>query len=322
MMYITRINSAYFLGLLALCLLSCSEESSIVSTTESTPLDVDVRLEEGATTRAGGIPVTTEGAEIGVFRTTDGRYTALYDVKYTYTEADGGGGQWSSTDPIYMDNRTGKIVAYYDPKHQVNFTEGSFVTNNLLKAQKFDEGVLWYFDNSHASVNNTAAQISFEMKPAYARMVLQIERDATYLSDCKITEVTLTSKGNFFNNLPMNISTGVLSGNATAYNAATNPLLTPADGFVTITSGTANIDLLLPPQAITTSGLTVSLKIDDKVLSVTIPQSTLPTLASGSQYNVPLTILGPATLILNANVTDNGWGTESSVGSITDAGGM
>lgn len=322
MMYITRINSAYFLGLLALCLLSCSEESSIVSTTESTPLDVEVRLEEGATTRAGDTPVTTEGEEIGVFRTTDGGYKALYNVKYTYTVADGGGGQWSSTEPIYMDNRMGKIVAYYDPEHRVNFTEGSFVTNNLLQAQKFNEDVLWYFDNSHANVNNANAQISFAMKPAYARMVLQIERDATYLSACKITEVTLTSGGSFFNNLPINISTGELSGNAIVYNAATNPLLTNANGFVTITSGTANIDLLLPPQAITASGLTVSLKIDDKVRSVTIPQNTLPTLASGSQYTVPLTILGPATLILNTNVTDNGWGTESSAGSITDAGGM
>lgn len=121
----------------------------------------------------------------------------------------------------------------------------------------------------------------------------------------------------------MNISTGELSGNATAYDAATNPLLTNADGFVTIASGsTQSIDLLLPPQAITTSGLTVSLEIDDEVRSVTIPQNTLPTLASGSQYTVPLTILGPATLILNTNVTDNGWGTESSAGSITDGGGM
>lgn len=321
-MYITRINRAYFLGLLALCLLSCSEESSIVSTTESVPLDVEVRLEEGATTRASGTPVDNQGAQIVLFRTTDGGYTALYGVKYNYTVADGGSGQWSSSDPIYMDKRKGKIMAYYDPNRLVTMASSSFVTVNPLEAQLFDNKKLWYFDNSHTNVNSANAQISFAMKPAYARMVLQIEHDAIYLGDCKITEVTLTSGGNFYNNLPMNISTGELQGNTTTYNAATNPLLTNANGFVTIPNGTQNIDLLLPPQTITSSGLSVSLKIDGEVRSVLIPQGSLSKLASGSQYIVPLKIVGPATLTISDSVTEQAWSAATNMGTVTDDSGM
>lgn len=312
MMYITRINSAYFLGLLALCLLSCSEESSIVSTTESTPLDVDVRLEEGATTRAGGISVTTEGAEIGVFRTTDGGYKALCDVKYKYTVADGVG-QWISLEPIYMDNRTGKIVAYYDPKHQVNFTEGSFVTNNLLKAQKFDEGVLWYFDNSYASVNNTAAQISFAMKPAYARIKLSIQRHATnYVSgDCAITNVNLKSDKSFYTDNSMDISKGEVQGSATAggWDYDLN--------IVKIATGDTNTDndVLVPPQSVS-SGLTITLTIDGTDRAITIPanQFTNNALAAGHQYTIKL-LITDSEIILPGSITVTDWPGQTDAGS-------
>lgn len=269
--------------------------------------------------------VTTGGATIKVFQLATNGYMGEYNVKCTYADSDGDGAfQWELAKSIGIDKRVSAIVGIYDPNNLGVFSDSNTgtVTSVDLTAQLFDETKLWYMDNSHATVTNTNPAVAFQMVPAYSRMVLQIERDATYLSDCKITEVTLTSGGNFFNNLPLDISKGELSGIATAYNAATNPLLTKPDGFVTIASGTKSIDLLLPPQTITGSGLIVSLKIDDEVRSVTIPQGSLPKLASGSQYIVPLKILGPATLILNGNVADNGWGTASSVGNITDASGM
>lgn len=280
--------------------------------------------EPAVTTRAVTLgTITTDGAIIKVFQLATNGYMGEYNVKCTYTTSDGTP-QWELAKFIGIDKRSSSIVGIYDPNNLGVFLDSntSAVTSVNLTAQVFDEKKLWYLDNSHTNVTNTNPAVAFQMAPAYSRMMLQIERDASYLSDCKITEVTLTSNGSFFNNLPLDISKGELNGNSTAYNAASNPLLTNANGFVTIASGsTESIDLLLPPQTIA-NGLTVSLKIDGEVRSVTIPQGSLPNLASGSQYTVPLKIVGPATLILNGSVADNGWGTASSVGNITDAGGM
>lgn len=316
-MHKARIKSASILVFFALFVLSCSEEHSPAPGDEITPLSVNACVQGGTATRAGATPVTAEGAKIGVFRTADGGYTALYDVKYTCSS-----GSWSSVTPIYMDNRKGKIVAYYDPNGQVSFDESTTTTSSNMQAQVYNEAQLWYFDNTKTSVNNTNAQLTFHMKCAYARMILQIERDASYKSDCKITEVTLTSGSKFFNNLPMDIFTGVLNGSAITYNAATKPLLTNDGGFVTIASGTKNIDLLLPPQTITSGGLSVSLKIDGEVRSVTIPQASLSRLASGSQYTVPLKILSPATLTIDSSVTEQAWGAANNIGTVTDISGM
>lgn len=313
----------------ALLFAGCSSEdvSSESANGVTVPLTInELHLEGELATRVSTWPVTDVGATIKVFQLATNGYMGEYNVKCTYTDSDGDGtSQWELAKFIGIDKRNSSIVGVYDPNGLGVFPDGntnSAVTSVNLTAQVFDEKKLWYLDTSHDAVTNTSPAVAFKMAPAYSRMVLQIERDATYLSDCKITEVTLTSSGNFFNNLPLDISKGVLNGNPTAYNATTKPLLTNANGFVTIPSGTKNIDLLLPPQTITVNGLSVSLKIDGEVRSVTIPQGSLAKLASGSQYTVPLKIVGPATLILNGNVADNGWGTASSVGGITDAGGM
>lgn len=314
----------------ALLFAGCSSEdvSSESANGVTVPLTIhELHLEGELATRVSTGPVTDVGATIKVFQLATSGYMGEHNVKCTYTDSDGDGtSQWELAKFIGIDKRSSSIVGVYDPNNLGVFPDGntnSAVTSVNLTTQVFNETQLWYLDTSHTTVTNTNPAVAFQMAPAYSRMVLQIERDASYKSACKITEVTLTSNGSFFNNLPMNISTGVLNGNPTAYNAATNPLLSKPAGFVTIASGsTENIDLLLPPQTITGNGLTVSLKIDDEVRSVTIPQGSLPNLASGSQYTVPLKIVGPATLILNGSVADNGWGTASSVGNITDAGGM
>lgn len=280
--------------------------------------------EPDVTTRAVTLgTVTTDGATIKVFQLATNNYMGKYNVSCTYTTSDGTP-QWKLAKFIGIDKRNSSIVGVYDPNGLGVFPDGntnSAVTSVKLTAQVFDETKLWYLDTSHTAVTNASPAVAFKMAPAYSRMVLQIERDATYLSDCKITDVTLTSNGSFFNNLPLDISKGELSGIATAYNAATNPLLTNADGFVTIASGTANIDLLLPPQTLT-NGLTVSLKIDGEARSVTIPQGSLLKLASGSQYIVPLKIVGPATLTISSGVTEQAWGTATNMGTVTDTSGM
>lgn len=313
-----RLTFYFSVFALPLLLAACDKDSSPVNDWgESVPLGVSsLRLESEVATRAGGTPVNTEGAAIGVFLTNAGGYTPLYNKTYTCT-----GGTWSSADPVYVDKRTGKALAVYDPNGVAGLSQSSTVTDGTLTTQAYDEKKVWYYDNTTGTnVNNTNASLAFKMTPAYSRMVLQVERDATYLSDCKITEVTLLSGGTFYNNLPMDIATGALQGSSTAYDATGNPLLAKTDGFVTIPSGTKNIDLLLPPQNIQSSGLVLSLKIDGEVRSVTIPYASLPKLAAGAQYNVPLLILGPATLTLSSSVTEQEWSATDQ--TITDSSAM
>lgn len=272
-------------------------------------------------TRVTAGAVTTDGALVRVFRLGTNGYKAQYNVKCTYKGAEN---QWQLAEVIGIDKRNTTIAGVYDPNGVGAFLDGntSFQSSANLTAQVFDETKLWYVDNSHTAVTNAAPAVAFKMTPAYSRLVLQVERDASYKGDCKITEVTLLSGGKFYNNLPMDIATGTLQGSSSAYNATSNPLLKNDAGFVTIASGTKNIDLLLPPQSIQSGGLALSLKIDGEVLSVTIPYASLPKLAMGSQYNLPLRVQDFATLTISSSVTEQAWSATSDMGTITDSSGI
>lgn len=295
-------------------------EGSVQPAGESSDEPAGEPVDEPSTRVTAGA-VTTDGSLVRVFRLGTNGYKAQYNVKCTYKGTES---QWQLAEVIGIDKRNGAIAGVYDPSGVGAFPDGntSFQSSANLTAQVFDETKLWYMDNSHTAVTNAAPAVAFKMAPAYSRMVLQVERDATYLSDCKITEVTLLSGGTFYNNLPMDIATGTLQGSSTAYNATSKPLLKNDAGFVTIAGGTKNIDLLLPPQSIQSGGLALSLKIDGEVLSVTIPYASLPKLAMGSQYNVPLKIMGPATLTISSGVTEQAWSATSDMGTITDSSGI
>lgn len=272
-------------------------------------------------TRVTAGAVTTDGALVRVFRLGTNGYKAQYNVKCTYKGAEN---QWQLAEVIGIDKRNTTIAGVYDPNGVGAFLDSntSFQSSANLTAQVFDETKLWYVDNSHTAVTNATPAVAFNMAPAYSRLVLQVERDASYKGDCKITEVTLLSGGKFYNNLPMDIATGTLQGSSSAYNATSNPLLKNDAGFVTIASGTKNIDLLLPPQSIQSGGLALSLKIDGEVLSVTIPYASLPKLAMCSQYNLPLRVQDFATLTISSSVTEQAWSATSNMGTITDSSGI
>ena len=317
------------LYLCCLALLAACESNSDPQTDrgESVPLTISglSLTEETASSRVSPGVVTTDGATIGVSQLAFNGYMPAYNQAYTYSSADGG---WSSATPLFVDARQAKIVGVYDPNNVGAFPPANtgLVSNTNLTAQLYDETKVWYFDNTNTTVNNVNSTVAFKMKPTYSRMTLQIERDASYLSDCKITEVTLLSGGVFYNDLPLDVSTGTLQGSATAYNATTNPMLTKAEGFVTIPTGTTtaqSIDLLLPPQVVQTSGLVLSIKVDGQARSVTIPYASLSKLEPAMQYNIPLKIVGPATLTINGAFTGQAWNTTpTTAGTVTDSSGM
>lgn len=287
-MILTRINiglSALLSGLL-LCA-SCSEEVSVGdSFGESVPLGVSsLRLDGELATRAGGTPVTAEGTTIKVFFTNVGGYMSMYNKTYTCS-----GGKWSSTDPVYVDKRTGKALAVYDPNGLVSFGTNSTVTTNTLQAQAYDEAKLWYYDNTNgANVNNTNALVAFKMKAAYSRLSFSISRHANYPLACKVSQIVIKpSSGNFYTAARVNIADGSLTGTAVASYAINTSALPINSIGIAIGTPDTSIDNLFPAQ--TCNGLTLTLTVDGKNLSVTVPNSSFSTFSPGIRYTVQMEI--------------------------------
>lgn len=263
---------------------SCSENTAVEwSYGESVPLGIEeLRLEGTTGTRAGGTPVTAEGASIKVFLTNAGGYTPMYNKTYTCS-----GGKWSSADPIYVDKRTGKSVAVYDPNGLVNFDANSTVATNNLQAQAYDETKLWYYDNTNGTGISSTTPAAFSMKCAYSRLSFSISRHANYPSACKVSQIVVKpSSGNFYANARVNIADGSLTGTAVAnYTINTSALPVNTTGIAAGTTD-SSIDYLFLAQAC--NGLTLTLTVDGKDLSVTIPSSSFSAFAPGTRYTAQM----------------------------------
>lgn len=263
------------------------------------------------TTRVSTGTVTTDGAIIKVFQLATNGYMGEYNVKCTYTTSDGTP-QWKLAKVIGIDKRSSSIVGVYDPNGLGVFPDSNTgtVTSVNLTAQVFDEKKLWYLDTSHTNVTNTSPTVAFKMAPAYSRIKLSIQRHATnYVSgNCAITNVNLKSGTVFYSNNSMNISSGAVQGNATA-GGWTYPLNT---GNIAAGATNTAYDVLVPPQSVS-SGLTITLTIDNTNRAITIPatQFTSSALAAGQQYTIPLMITDTA-VTPSGNVTITDYATDDT----------
>lgn len=282
----TRINiglSVLLSGLL-LCA-SCSEEvSSDDSFGESVPLGVSsLRLDGELATRAGGT-VITDDATIAVFLTNTGGYTPMYNKTYTCS-----GGNWSSTDPVCVDKRTGKALAVYDPNGLVSFGTNSTITTNTLQAQAYDEKKLWYYDNTNGTGINNTIPAAFSMKCAYSRLSFSISRHANYPLACKVSQIVIKpSSGNFYTNARVNIADGSLTGTAAANYTINTAAMSINTAGIAAGATDTSVDHLFPAQ--TCNGLTITLTTDGKDMSVTIPGSSFSIFSPGIRYTVQIEI--------------------------------
>lgn len=297
----TRINIGLLILFFGLLCSSYSENTAVEwSYGESVPLGIEeLRLEGITDTRAGGTPVTAEGATIAVFLTNTGGYTPMYNKTYTYS-----GGSWSSTDPICVDKRMGKVVGVYDPNGLVSFGANSTVAANNLQAQVYDETKLWYYDNTNGTDVNNTTPAAFSMTCAYSRLLFSISCNANYPLACKISQIVIKpSSGNFYTNARVNIADGSLTGTAVAnYTINTSALPVNTTGIAAGATDTS-IDYLFPAQAC--NGLTITLTVDGKDLSVTVPNSSFSAFAPGNRYTaqMELTSAGVSAVTIPDNWT-------------------
>ena len=270
----------------SLLLCSCSAEGTPANNDygESVPLSIqNLYLEGELATRTGGTPLTADGTTIGIFLTNAGGYTPMYKNTYVCS-----GGKWSSADPVCVDRRTGRAIGVYDPNSLVSFGTNSSVTANTLQAQPYDEAKLWYYDNATgANVNSTNAALAFSMKPAYSRLSFSISRHANYPLACKVSQIVIKpSSGNFYTNARVDIADGSLTGTAVAnYTINTSAMSMNTTGIAAGATDTS-IDYLFPAQ--TCNGLTLTLTVDGKDLSVTVPNSSFSAFAPGNRYTMQM----------------------------------
>lgn len=300
----TRIHIGLFVLLSGFLGASCSEDAAReYSFGESIPLGVEgLNLEATSATRVGGTLVTTEGGAIRVFLTGEGGYTPMYDKTYTYVS-----GGWSSTDPVYVDKRTGKVVAVYDPKGLVSFGVNNTVTTNALQAQAYSEDQLWYYDNtSGTGVNSTNAASTFSMKCAYSRLSFSISHHVNYTFDCKVSRIVIKpSAGTFYTAAKVNIADGALAGTLVAnYTIDTSTLSMNTDG-IGVGSIDTSIDQLFPAQTLAAgAGLTFTLCVDGMDYSAVVPAAIFNEIKAGVHYTVELMMTGEEITVGSVSTTD------------------
>ena len=281
------------LALPALWLTACEQGSESDSEHgELVPLSVnELTLTGEVVTRVPEGPVTTDGAAISVFLTTQNGYPPVYNKTYTCAS-----GQWTTADePIRVDNRAAQVVGVYDPNNVGAFPAGnsSPVSSTKLTAQAYDETKLWYLDTGQKAVTNTNPGVAFKMQPVYTRIKLSIKRDPTgYVGNCNITQVNLKNGTVFYADNALDVSTGTPQG-AAAPGGWTYALNT---GNIAAGATDTSYDVLVSPQPLTT-GLTITLTVDVTDRSITIPADKFGgSLRPGLEYTVELLITAGGTV--------------------------
>lgn len=306
----------------------CSEGTVVDDESDQpVPLQVGVSLRgEYLGTRSA---TTVESGSIGVFLSGDkaAGYAPLYNVKY----ASGGSGVWQPSDTskqIFLRKGQAKVTAYYDPAGLVTFrSDNSSVTHTPLIAQPYPDvrsaeavNPLWYIGSQVVSKSNPTA--TFALKPVYANVRLILTREKGIAGPCAIDKVSFSygTTGVICRSASFDVASGTIVTDGSEDISAAyeyNPVITGIAEDVPNSS----ISVLLPPQDIV-AGLTIALTIDKAVREVTVPYASLRKLAMGSQYNVPLKIMGSAMLTISSSVTEQAWSATSDMGTITDSSGI
>lgn len=274
------------------------------------PVEVNNVLSVNAnrTESRAALPVTSNGAKMGVFRIGDTKYTAQDNVEYTYSSSTT---KWTSTAPINVGVQATNLCAYY-PYNSITFTTGTTAT---LVASKYEAGKdVSYATSAASTVTNQNPEATFAMKHAYARIKLAIKRsDTNFHGNCNISTVNLRNNTNFFVNRTLNISTSSYGGSATTGGWT----YTLNSGNMAAGSTNNAYDVLVPPQTVS-SGLKITLVVDGVERSATIPATSFSSnLNAGSQYSISL-LLSDVEVIPKGNVTITEWITDNSkIGSET-----
>lgn len=280
---------------------------------ELVPVAMEAMVENGSMTRAA--TTTLSSGSVGVFRTAPVSTwcPAQYDVKYTYSGTD-----WKAADKdnvILVGGEDATLHAYY-PYGTVTFDASKKTQTTLTVKDYTADNDLCYADAPTAVINNKNPKASFVLKHAYARLKFSITRHNSFPTACKITKIVMqpATPGNiFYTTRTMDISkpagdAAQLGGSIAADWTLNISSLSISTTGISKGAENTEIDKLFPPQEFTASVDTkLTLTIDGREYTVTIPSATLPALKAGYESTIKLEVQG--TGISVTGVKANPWET-------------
>lgn len=226
---------------------------------------------------------------IGVFLSgTD--YDSRNNVKYTYSSG------WSSTDPIYLDEKEASVCAYYPYEYTPVITDASSVT---LTSQLYNASEDLCFC-PYQTRNSNAPAASFYMKHAYAMMTFHIARTSSYKGACAISAISIANK---------DIQTGaMLNMTDSTYTAGTTGVVTvdPAVSAIAVDASTSVGVLMVPVSTAMTGDIILTFTVDGVAMSTALPVAlnNLTTLDAGSHYTASVSISGTGMAVTHVSLTD------------------
>lgn len=276
---------------------------------ELVPVAMEAMVENGSMTRAA--TTTLSSGSVGVFRTAPVSTwcPAQYDVKYTYSGTD-----WKAADKdnvILVGGEDATLHAYY-PYGTVTFDASKKTQTTLTVKDYTADNDLCYADAPTAVINNKNPKASFVLKHAYARLKFSITRHNSFPTACKITKIVMqpATPGNiFYTTRTMDISkpagdAAQLGGSIAADWTLNISSLSISTTGISKGAENTEIDKLFPPQEFTASVDTkLTLTIDGRDYSVTIPSATLPALKAGYESTIKLEVQGTGIEIDSVNIT-------------------
>lgn len=279
----------WMLGMVAGIAACTQEDQRQFSGEKALPVEINSVSVGGETGTRAFTDITNTTYQLGIIRLKTEGYD-YQSTKYSYSDLALG---WISSEPVLVNERQATLYGYY-PYHKAlgnyaGLAEGS--TSFIVQAQPYaeSEDVCYGIGKSRVEGNKYASlmdyRMNFPMKRAYSRLKLALVRSDLYATSkpCKVTKITVkaATDNNFYIQRPLDITTGVYTGNTTTGGYTCNVDTSLTTGVET------GFDLLLPPQPLT-GGLNVTLSIDGVSRPVTI--STIEELVAGTYYKVKLTI--------------------------------
>lgn len=276
------------------------------------PISVEASLADVVETRTAGYTAVPNGGAIGVFRTAPvtADSPAQYDVKYTYD-----GTKWSpesEAKQIVVGAENATLCAYY-PQGKATFTPNTTKTALTVKDYTTADDLCYADKPVQAEVNNANRAVSFQMEHAYARLQFSITHSSTasYPNACKITSIKMeptAANSEFYTartinvGLPASNSAQLGGSKATNWTLSTAALAMGATGISAGATDTS-IDKLFPPQTFSANMDTkLTLTIDGKEQTVTLPYAKLTGLKAGVISRIMLEIQGTELVVESVQI--------------------
>lgn len=265
-----------------------------------TVASLEAEVESSPVTRA---TTNLNTGSIGIFRDNTNGYTAATNIRYNYASP-----TWTpqtATETIYLGLLPVNVCAYHP--WSAGKTTAIALTSDVYAAAN---DLSYAINQSVDGRTNKTTALTFAMKRAYARLAFKLKRD-NYPGTCSVTNLTVK---NLLPSTTLTITTGTYAANNGTASATLNRTRTVN---VTTTVGSSSDwgeEYLLVPCTPAGSGMEITLTVDGKTMTTTVPKTSYTPVA-GQWKTITLTLKG--TDLKASSVTTENWTNQDISGEYT-----